>query len=368
MVRWIVLALPSLAQSLLVSRGDAQGDLCDAEAMYKARQAGDDWKALKGNPCMSDEIYKQLENGERDPADNHEFLGDDDADELVDVVPSPVITRTWPGNPAPTTMFPKVQFIGLPHSGSTSLAMQMNLHPELSYGYTKEHKMIFNLGKTSDAVLKKAYQSGFPLKNTSTKDITNVKYTFDASPDTMFIGCPDDQRMLKFAIGKKHGTGRKAVHAVKNFFGSDTKYIIMLRDPVDWMISDAQASHDLTLEHMLVNTSVPGSGNLDSKRSCYADCVEPWVDAVGRSNILFLQSEAYFKNPQSVLNEIFHFLKIGPRKYSPDELGASGRRRYAGAESSFKQTDRKLYWKDSHVKDCHERLSRMTKRSWHWGP
>merc|ERR1719375_343634 len=174
--------------------------------------------------------------------------------------------------------------------------------------------------------------------------------------------------MLKFAIGKKHGTGAKGVKAVKSFLGADTKYIIMLRDPVDWMISDAQSGGGKTLDNMLVNTSDPNSGNLDSKRSCYADCVENWIHEVGFSNILFLQSEAYFKNPQTTLNEVFHFLRIGPRKYSPDELGASGRRRYAGAEGSFKREDRKLFWKDAHVKDCHERLNRMTKRTWHWGP
>merc|ERR1719343_1355752 len=206
--------LPSVAQSLAVSRLHGDG-LCDAEALYKAHQVGSDWKALKGNPCMSDEVYDQLESGLRDPDDNAEFLGDLSADELVDVDVVPSKIKVMGQAQRFQTKWPPIQFLGIPHSGSSSLAQQLNLHPQLSYGLTKEHKATFNIGKTSNEKLKKAYESTFPLRNiTKTGDETSVKYTFDASPDTIFIGCPNDQRMHHLPIGKKYGGGKKAVTQV----------------------------------------------------------------------------------------------------------------------------------------------------------
>jgi hypothetical protein len=377
MSKWVALLLPSLAQSLASSRGHAITDsseendgLCDAKALYKARQVGNDWKALKGNPCVSEQVYNELESGERDPRDNSEFLGDDDMAELVDVDVSPRPVKISKKQGDCPTMFPKVQFLGLPHSGSTTLANQMRMHPQLSYGLTKEHNMVFNLGQTSNANLKKAYLSKFQLRNTSDINDIGAKYTFDASPDTIFIGCPDDTRMKEFAIGKKYGTGERAVKAVQRFLGSDTKYIVMLRDPVDWQMSDAEGSRNMELKHMLGNPgdneSKPG---LDAARSCYADCIESWLKVMGKNRILFLESGSYFKDPQTSLNKIFKFIGVDHKTYTNQDLGInSGRRRASKEEARFSSSDRKLYWQDSHVKECKSRLQKLTGRGWPWGP
>jgi len=369
MSKLIALLLPSLAQSLALSRDHAvsaeeDDGLCDAEAFNKARQAGSDWKALKGNPCLSEQDYKALESGELDPEDIGEFLGENSLANFAEVDPVPV--KEYDDHKDDPLMWPQVQFIGLPHSGSTSLAKQLALHPELSYGLCKEHNMIFNLGKVSNGKLKKAYLSKFALRNTSEINDAGAKYTFDASPGTMFIGCPDDERMLEFPIGKKYGTGAKAVRKVKDFLGPDTKYIVMLRDPLDWQVSDAYGQIK-KLEH-LMGTTKKGPG-LDNKRSCYADCLESWVNVVGKNKMLFLASEQYFKDPQAVLTQIFKFLHVAPRQYTHEELGLTyGRRRAAAKESYFKTSDRKVYWQDPHVKECKARLAKLTGRGWHWGP
>merc|ERR1719401_1008560 len=117
----------------------------------------------------------------------------------------------------------------------------------------------------------------------------------------------------------------------------------MLRDPIDWMTSVGAP-----VEQLLKNTS-----SLDGTRYCYADCIEAWVQVVGKHNILFLDSEHYFKDPQATLNKIFLFLGIRPYKFTKEQLGIkSGRRRAANKENTFPASDRKFYWQDPHVKEC----------------
>merc|ERR1719356_980918 len=152
----------SSADNSFGARGsDGAVGLCNAKALYtaKAYLAANDWESLRSNPCVGERIYDEIMNGDRDKADSFEFLGKLPLPEFR-AAPIPG-TELLHDN---TTRLPRVLFLGLPHSGSTSLAEEMNLHPELSYGLTKEHKMVFNIGKTSNANLKKAYQSRFSLR------------------------------------------------------------------------------------------------------------------------------------------------------------------------------------------------------------
>lgn len=323
---------------------DQVGDsFCDGSMLESARShlAQANFEALRSNPCLAgpDEgILQQIENGERDAADNFEFLG-------ASVDEAAVVRYS----------LPKVLFIGLPHSGSTSLAEQMNMHDELSYGKMKEHNMLYRIGQGPNDKFKSAYQSTFPVLNST------VKYTFDASPATLFVGNEDDHQMKKMPICSTYGRGEKSVKAIHDILGSQTKIIIMLRNPLDWQVSMTQKSpHSMKL--MLSNYST------DSDRSCFAKSVKNWLAVFPKEQFLFLMSEEYFANPQGVLNKVFGFIGVKGRKYDKEELEPQGRRRSTkrALASPISASMRAEFWADRQQTECRRELEQMAGRPFPW--
>jgi len=354
--------------------GDVNVGFCDLKSIKAARQrlANREYRELRGNSCVTDLILDELISGTRDPADNHEFLGDIDDEELSQMIQmhedsdasieNADGSKIMPDQEAQhgyEVLLPKVLFIGLPHSGSTSLAMELNMHPEISFGQMKEHNMLHKYGVNKDAFLS-AYGKAFLVNKSETK------ITFDGSPSTFFLGNPGDQEILQAPIGKAHGTGIDGAAAVRQLLGADLKLIFMARDPIDWQMSmkaahggDAALSSGSNLEKLTSNTS-----DL-VHRACYADALKSWMTVFKRSNFMFIKSEEYFKNPDAQMQQVFSFLNVAPHMFRPADLQAQGRRRTARYAT---ESTRKGYWKDQNVKDCSKRLQKLTKRSWSWGP
>jgi len=340
--RSLALQVPSPPTDIAIEDiNDQVGDsICDGSMLESARShlAQANLGALRSNPCIADDdpdngILQQLENGERDAADNFEFLGT--------AVDEAAVVRY---------SLPKFLFIGIPHSGSTSLAEQLNMHDELTYGKMKEHNMLYRIGLIPNALFRSTYQSTFPVLNST------VKYTFDASPATLFVGNEDDGQMKKMPIGTTYGPGEKSVKAIQQVLGGKTKMIVMLRNPLDWQVSMTQKTAH-TLDTMLGNHSTL------SDRSCYVNSVKSWLAVFPKSQFLFLMSEEYFANPQGVLNKVFAFLGVKGRVYDKKELEAQGRRRSTRPVSARMRAE---FWADEQATECRRELERIANRPFPW--
>lgn len=336
----------SAVEDSAVGKRHEREELCNEKALNDAWEHMEkrNFSAVQGNPCVRDQIVTDLLNGERDPEDNFEFMGKD-KDRLA----------------TNTTALPSVVFIGTPHSGSGSLAEQMNEHPELSYGKMKDHNMLWKMGAHKIGEFKEAYQTFFPRRNHNKRDdiaASKVKIMFDGSAENLFIGNAGDFEMSEQPLGKFHGTGEAGAKAVRHLLGRVTKFIFMVRDPLDWQYSMEQDLKDSDEYLTLQNASLVGN------RSCYVESLQSWVSAFAFKNFIFIDSYEYFTDPQGTLDKIFEFLRVSPYKYKNKDLTASGRRR-----SGRRPTDsaRMKFWSDEINTDCVVRLERLTRRSYDWG-
>lgn len=325
---------PAHWEPLLRNSSDLQ---CDDAEMQFARQLIKDgmYQEALMNPCLPPYRVQGLIDGTEDPEDNYEFLGRDEEENFVE------------GADRSRTLMPKIVFLGLPHSGSTSLAEQMNMHPELSYGKMKEHNMLWDIAGPTAQKSRQKYMQTFGGIGSS------VKYTFDASPFVFFVGCDDDQVASRY----KAGTGTHGINSLRKVLGSDVKFILMLRNPIDWLYSEQGRSKLSSMDRFLSENSVYG------KRSCYGDILHNWYQVYSPSHFLHLTSEEYFNNLQGTLDKVFNFVGVSPRKYSEKELEPMGRRRNSRHPSA---ADRHRFFSSSRQKRCIAKLKQLTHSGYNW--
>lgn len=359
---------------------------CDDEGRaHAARMIGArHFDALRNHPCVPHEFLMQLKDGVEDPEDAIEFLGRQFASllkpgsegphsllSLGSRVVSELNHSQAPQPPSCGTKLPKLIYIGVGHSGSTSLADAMDRHPDLSFGKYKEHNMLWKYNGNKEEFLKN-YENEFPVD-------CQAKLTFDASPRVLFLGSPGDSELEKSPLGLKYGLGLPAVEAVKDLLGADTKFMLMFRDPVPWAMSNqVQGVIDWSeLENKTkrrLNRSDTGFGEsftrgqtlthgMFAHRSCYAGALEPWLKVFPRENFLFLSSEGFFTNPQFALDKVCDFVGVPRRAYNPDEVSASGRRRNAAKAQSSVHT--RFHALPASV-DCRSRLESLTGIDFGW--
>ncbi|CAK0823442.1 unnamed protein product, partial [Prorocentrum cordatum] len=355
---------------------------CDVAAREVAaeRLAARDWAGLRGHPCVPGDVLDQLEAGVEDPADAVEYLGER---VVADAGPAAMDRRRAQAEEGLSFLsvgaqhtscvkglLPKVMYIGVGHSGSTTLADAMNLHPDLTYGQTKEHNCIWNYNGDNKAGFIERYTGQFQVK-------CSKKIAFDSSPRTLFLGDPGDEQTITYPIAKKFGLGEGAVAALKDVLGPDAKFITMFRDPVPWAMSNGvqDVLDEKDLKDIQINRSNLGFGKgflkgqtlthgFFAKRACYANGLEAWLKVFPRENFLFLTSEDFFADPQATYDQVTDFLGV-PRAQYPEDLskGGSGRRR-----NSRKHHDdvHEKYHALPSVKSCRERLEKMTGLKLKW--
>lgn len=281
----------------------------------------------------SEPDFGDLEESPEDPADAVEFMG------TADNRPNRAGCRK--------TLSPSFLYIGLPHAGSTSLANQLNMHPSLSYGKTKEHRYFAAIDERKSLPLVGAsgsYNKSFTVP-------CHVKHTFDATPIMMYLGNPEARPHLLSKYPASH-----AVESIKQELGPNVKIIVMLRDPVDNLISLYGPNYFLT--HSNSNSS-------KHWRTCYADSLAKWVKVFGRSQVLFLKSEDYFADSQAVLDTIFHFVDVPRKPYSNAELKPHGRRR-SGKRNEIHHSVRREFHSSPTNRECKQRLEEMTGMTFAW--
>lgn len=247
------------------------------------------------------------------------------------------------GQDPPCTKYqlPTLLFIGTGHSGSTSLANLMNLHPNLSYGVRKEHRFFVcnPPGATCDHRVHQ-YKLGFKVN-------CNTKYTFDATASYYGIGVDNIPHRQ---VTLHHNPGLPAVKEVHNIL-PDVKILLNVRDPVDTMFSEGIEDVESMYKRDL---------------SCLADSVETWLKVFPKSRFLVIRAEDVFDDMGKVANQIFSYMGLEARKFTDAELqtvGQSGRRRTARRASLALRQE---YYSNPLVVQCKERLEQLTGMRFPW--
>lgn len=171
----------------------------------------------------------------------------------------------------------------------------------------------------------------------------NVKYTFDDSPQSLFIGNPYLHPHKYF----RHNSSTKSVHEVRSFLGSNVKLILVIRDPYDWLSSQNAIGNEIA-----------------EKMSCFADSLETWLQVFPRENFLFLKFEEIFRDVTSTMDTVFEFAGAPPFKASA--VAASGRRRNTVNQDMAAQ-DRARFHSAPTQKECKSRLEGLTGLQFDWG-
>jgi hypothetical protein len=203
---------------------------------------------------------------------------------------------------------PTFLYIGMGHAGSTTFANDLALHPKLSYGQTKEHRCLTSFwpktcsSKSGIGQYKKQFEVG-----------CDIEHTFEATPETAYIGSPHWPRRH---LGLLQGSGGiTAVESLRDLLGPNLKFVMMIRDPVDWLKSRFTQQAILNKKKWWF--------------TCHADTFKSWFQVFPKENFLFIRSEDYFANRMRVLNQTFNFIGADPELYVGEERlpQPSGRRR-----------------------------------------
>jgi len=250
---------------------------------------------------------------------------------------------------------PTLLYIGPDHSGSTTLADLMNMHPNLSYGRTKEHR--FLCPHPWDIRRWDNYLDEFEVDQSVTR-------TFDATPVYMQMGAKENPP-CQWCPGHPWNQCDTGVSMVKNNVdllmektpGATLQIIATFRNPVDWWCSKMHIFGACDNE----TQSEKSMRNLQNF-PCYAEFLEPFLSVLDRSQFLFLKSEDAFEDQQTALNSVLDFVGV---KRMPIEQGSysAGRRRShmqmpTDVRLNFLQSERQQW--------CKQRLEQMTGLTFAW--
>ncbi len=192
---------------------------------------------------------------------------------------------------------PNFIIIGAAKCGTSSLFAYIQKHPQVLLPYKKEINF-FN--KHFDKGID-WYLSHFPV-------ITDSENFITGEATTQYIFTPEVERRIY------------------NSF-ADVKIIIMLRDPIDRTISDYYHHVNRGLETRSIETIIKTTQELLKQfsqpeveytisefdyifKSIYLFQIYRWIEIFPSSNILILNSDRFFENTASVMNDVWHFLQL----------------------------------------------------------
>eukprot|EP00441_Pelagodinium_beii_P047637 CAMPEP_0197623168 /NCGR_PEP_ID=MMETSP1338-20131121/3226_1 /TAXON_ID=43686 ORGANISM="Pelagodinium beii, Strain RCC1491" /NCGR_SAMPLE_ID=MMETSP1338 /ASSEMBLY_ACC=CAM_ASM_000754 /LENGTH=309 /DNA_ID=CAMNT_0043193049 /DNA_START=71 /DNA_END=1000 /DNA_ORIENTATION=+ len=251
------------------------------------------------------------------------------------------------------TLQPSIVLAGLPHSGSTSLAVFLGQHPSLSMGKCKEHHYwtLINSSlhwNSSNHGLSTDYPFQFEVD-------CEINHTFDATPGMFWLGNPSANLITRPDFPRP---GKAAIQKIKDVLGADLRIVMVIRDPVDVLKHDEMGTG---------NKWIPSGTNYPSEQTwsfmCYASSLENWLAFYPRSNFLFVKFEEFESNQQGTLDELLNFMGVAPREYSEEELTAQGRRRSSVVIS---KSNRSYFHSMPRSKSCKERLENLTGLKFDW--
>mmetsp|Transcript_54473 Transcript_54473/g.151819 ORF Transcript_54473/g.151819 Transcript_54473/m.151819 type:complete len:422 (-) Transcript_54473:23-1288(-) len=301
---------------------------CDASALQAANLA---WlqgriDEMNTNPCadLEEVMYEQMD--------------------FVDLQRSRDRFGSYATNGCKIPQLPGMLYLGQGHTGSTTLAMQLDAHPELSYGALKEHhwgEQVFSgNGHLNDYMR----QFSVPCSTKVSMDFSAGEY-LDGHHGDHWQRWSSNEELLPWHHGNV--SARVDPQIVREVLGPDTKLVVMMRDPVDFLDS-LPPRWAKKVKHV--------------RGDCYALGVSKWLEVFPKENMLFISAEEYFVNSQTVLDRIFKFLGVSPWTY-PGETPNSGRRRHT---HNLDADERRAYHSLPANKKCKKHLERITGLTFNW--
>jgi len=204
-------------------------------------------------------------------------------------------------------VLPDFLIIGVQRGGTTSLYNYLVQHPDVLPGLKKETHY-FTLRYRPDL---RSYREFFPTQAEINRD-GKPFLTGEATPYYLFY---------------PHTLARVRRHLPQ------ARLIVLLRNPVDRAYSHyhhevSTGAETLSFEDALAREErilpeetrkLQADQNYISfahmhgsykSRGLYADQLLPWIEQFDRQQILVLQSEAFYQDPASCMNTVFHFLNL----------------------------------------------------------
>jgi len=275
---------------------------------------------------------------------------EDEEEEEAPPAPTPAYHRAAgvPKGECTQKLKPTLFFIGHAYSGSTSLADQMSLNPELSHGTTKEHQFFSKDLKSIESNSKfEKYLDQFWVS-------CNATVAYDATMDYLPMGA-----------------SKESIRYFRHRMGPNVKLMAMFRDPLDiyfHLLSDRPnlVSEGNSEGDMVTPFDLHDPPNVTKRPDLVGtEYLSNWLEAYPkRSSWLFLDSDDYFASPEKVLKKIFAFSRVKNVKLDKAALnGQSGRRRSSMKASA---AQRKAFWSIQDNRDDKKRLEKLTGLRFDW--
>jgi hypothetical protein len=231
------------------------------------------------------------------------------------VVKARLRARFWT---APLRVLPDFIILGCQRGGTSSLYKYLGRHPHISPSLRKETEFFtVNYGQGE-----RWYRAHFPLRmRVALSEVSKrPRLVFEATPDYLFD--PRAPERVREAI-------------------PDARLIVLLREPGHRAFShfrhnvrlglepesferaleleDERIAEDIARLHSHPDDPVYSFRRYSYiTRGLYADQVRRWLDAFPRSQLMFLESERFFAEPEFVLRRILQF--VGADEWSPSEF------------------------------------------------
>ncbi|XP_008312809.1 carbohydrate sulfotransferase 15 isoform X2 [Cynoglossus semilaevis] len=247
---------------------------------------------------------------------------------------------------------PYFYIIGQPKCGTTDLYARLKLHPEVLFSTIKEPhwwtRRRFGMNHPNEGL-----QEPFPVEDYLDL-FDQAAYQIQGSPKSSITGRPrrpniitgeasastmwDNNAWVYFydnhtTRGEPPFLTQDLIHAIQ----PDTRFIVMLRDPVERLYSDylyfgntnksAEDFHDKVSESLQIfdgclteyslrscvyNITVTTSMPVRLHVGLYIVYLIDWLTVVSWEQILVLRLEDHASNRKYTMQNIFHFLNLGP--------------------------------------------------------
>lgn len=204
---------------------------------------------------------------------------------------------------------PSFLIVGAQKCGTTSLYDYLTEHPQLWDAHIKEvHFFDGGLNPTIDDFQKGEawYRANFPLKNS----MKPGDQTFEASPLYLFNPLAPKRIFELIPETKLIAVLRNPVErAISHYFHEKRLH----REPLE--ITEAMAAEEKRLAPKLENKDYKSETFIHlsyKSRGLYLEQIERFLTYFPRKNLLILESERFFQDPQASLRQVCEFIDIDP--------------------------------------------------------
>lgn len=178
-------------------------------------------------------------------------------------------------------LLPNLLIIGAPKCGTTSLHHYLDAHPEVSMSDVKELDFFVPDRNWDNGV--EWYRSNFTI-DVPVRGESSTSYTRDA-------GAAVAARLVHEILGTP-------------------KLIYLVRDPIERMRSDYHQYRAVGIEQRSIEDAFADPDNRYLEASRYGSRIAPYVEQIGRENILVESQERLLTERGAVLTRIFEFVGV----------------------------------------------------------